>query len=75
MHCHLMRDSLKNMSSITFYLIFSTKQGKFSKAFVGGFLEHTDNSMCHDGRKMTGELDILELDPVQHSPYSPDLSP
>jgi histone-lysine N-methyltransferase SETMAR len=34
-----------------------------------------DNSVCHDGRKVTDELGNLELDRVPHLPYSPDLSP
>jgi hypothetical protein len=36
---------------------------------------HMDNSMCHNGRKGTGELENLKLDRVAHPPYSPDLSP
>jgi hypothetical protein len=34
-----------------------------------------DNSMCHNGRKVTDELENLKLDRVAHLPYSPDLSP
>jgi histone-lysine N-methyltransferase SETMAR len=31
--------------------------------------------MCHNGRKVTDELEVLRLDRVPHPPYSPDLSP
>jgi histone-lysine N-methyltransferase SETMAR len=34
-----------------------------------------DNSMCHNGRKVTDELENLKLDRVAHPPYSRDLSP
>jgi hypothetical protein len=34
-----------------------------------------DNSMCHNDRKVTDELEILRLDRVPHPPDSPDLSP
>jgi hypothetical protein len=34
-----------------------------------------DNSMCHNGRKITNELENLKLVRVAHSRYSPDLSP
>jgi histone-lysine N-methyltransferase SETMAR len=34
-----------------------------------------DNSMCHNGRKVTDELENLKLVPVAHPPYSRDLSP
>jgi histone-lysine N-methyltransferase SETMAR len=34
-----------------------------------------DNSMCHNGRKVTDDLENLKLDRVAHPPYSPDLSP
>jgi transposase len=34
-----------------------------------------DNSMCHNGRKVTNEFDNLKLDRVTRPPYSPDLSP
>jgi hypothetical protein len=33
-----------------------------------------DNSMCHNGRKATDELENLKLVRVAHPPYSPDLS-
>jgi hypothetical protein len=31
--------------------------------------------MCHNGRKVTDELDNLKLDRVPYPPYSPDLGP
>jgi hypothetical protein len=34
-----------------------------------------DNSLCHNGRKVTDELAHLKLDRIPHLPYSPDLSP
>jgi hypothetical protein len=34
-----------------------------------------DNSMCHNGRKVTDELEVLRLEGIPHPPYSPDLSP
>jgi histone-lysine N-methyltransferase SETMAR len=34
-----------------------------------------DNSVCHNGRKVTDELANLKLNRVPHPPYSPDLSP
>jgi hypothetical protein len=34
-----------------------------------------DNSMCHNGRKVTDEFDNRKLQRVAHSSYSPDLSP
>jgi hypothetical protein len=33
------------------------------------------NSMCHNGYKVTGDLDNLKLDRVPYPPYLPDLSP
>jgi histone-lysine N-methyltransferase SETMAR len=39
------------------------------------FFVHMDNSMCHNGRKVTDELENLKLDRVAHTPYSLDLSP
>jgi hypothetical protein len=33
-----------------------------------------DNSMCHNGRKVTDEFDNLKLDRVQYPHHSPDLS-
>jgi hypothetical protein len=36
---------------------------------------HMDNSMCHNGRKVTHELDNMKFDRVSYSFYSPDLSP
>jgi histone-lysine N-methyltransferase SETMAR len=37
-------------------------------------IEAMDNSMCHNRRKLTDEIDNLKLDRVPHPPYSPDLS-
>jgi hypothetical protein len=34
-----------------------------------------DNSMCHNGRKVTDESDNGKLQRVAHPPYSPNLSP
>jgi histone-lysine N-methyltransferase SETMAR len=39
------------------------------------FFLHMDNSMCHNGRMVTEQIDTLKLDRVPHPPYSPDLSP
>jgi histone-lysine N-methyltransferase SETMAR len=41
----------------------------------GDFFVHMDNSMCHNGRKLTDELENLKLVRVAHPPYSRDLSP
>jgi histone-lysine N-methyltransferase SETMAR len=34
-----------------------------------------DNCICHNGRKVTDELENLKLDRVAHAPYSRDMSP
>jgi hypothetical protein len=34
-----------------------------------------DNSMCHNGRKVTDEFDNRKLQRVAHPPYLPYLSP
>jgi hypothetical protein len=34
-----------------------------------------DNSMSHNGRKVTDELEVLKLDRVPYLLYSPDVSP
>jgi hypothetical protein len=34
-----------------------------------------DNSMCHNGRKVTDEFDDLKLQRITHPSYSPYLSP
>jgi transposase len=34
-----------------------------------------DNSIYHNGRKVTDEFDNRKLQRVAHPPYSPDLSP
>jgi hypothetical protein len=39
------------------------------------FFVHMDNSMCHNGRKVTDEFDNRKLQRGAHPPYSPDLSP
>jgi hypothetical protein len=31
---------------------------------------HMDNSMCHNGRKVTHKLENLKLDRIAHPPYS-----
>jgi hypothetical protein len=72
MHCHLVRDSIKNISSITCYLILLKQEGDFSIDFAG------ENLYAHGqfhGYKMTNELNNLKLDRAPHPPDSPDLSP
>jgi hypothetical protein len=75
MHCHLVGHSLKIILSIQYYLILFIKEGTFCVEFVGAIFHAMDNSMCHNGRKITDELENLKLDRVDHPPYSRDLIP
>jgi hypothetical protein len=75
MHCHLVGDSLKIISSIQHYLIFFMKEGRLCVEFVGRFFVHMDHSMCHNSRKVTDELENRKLVRVAHPPNSRDLSP
>jgi histone-lysine N-methyltransferase SETMAR len=40
----------------------------------GDWFVYMNNFICHNGRKVSDELDSLKLDRVPHPPYSPDLS-
>jgi hypothetical protein len=41
---------------------------------AGQFLVHLDNSMCHNGRKITEEVSDAKLECLPHPAYSLDLS-
>jgi hypothetical protein len=55
--------------------ILDEKQRILRRNHGGDFFAHMDNSMCHNGRKVTDEFDNRKLQRVVHPPYSPDLSP
>jgi histone-lysine N-methyltransferase SETMAR len=46
----------------------------FRRVHRGDLFVHIDNSMYHNDRKVTDELEVLKLDRVPHPPYSPDLT-
>jgi hypothetical protein len=47
----------------------------FRRVHQGAVFVHMENSTCHLGRKVTGELKILRFDSVPNPPDSRDLSP
>jgi hypothetical protein len=54
--------------------IVEARRRIFRRVHKRPFSMHMDNSMCHNGRKMTDELANLKLDHVICTPYLPDLS-
>jgi hypothetical protein len=54
--------------------IVETRGRIFRRVRRGEFFVHMNNSMCHNGYKVTDELPNLKLDRVPHPPYSQDLS-
>jgi hypothetical protein len=55
--------------------ILEEKQRILRRNHRGDFFVHMDNSICHNGRKVTDEFANRKLQRVSHPPYSPDLSP
>jgi histone-lysine N-methyltransferase SETMAR len=55
--------------------ILDEKQRILGRNRRGDFFIHMDNSICHNGRKVTDEFDNRKLQRVARPPYSPDLSP
>jgi hypothetical protein len=55
--------------------IVHEKEQIFQRIHRSDSFAHTDNSMCHNGRNVTDELEVLRLDRVPHPPHSSDLSP
>jgi hypothetical protein len=74
MQCDLVGDSIKNISSMSSYRILLKQGGEFSIDFAREHFCAHGQFHCHNGRKVTDELDNLKLDRVPNPPYSPDLS-
>jgi hypothetical protein len=55
--------------------ILDEKQRILRRNGRGDFFINIDNSMCHNGCKVTDEFDNRKLQRVAHPPDSPDLSP
>jgi transposase len=52
------------------------KRGEFSrKDRFPAFSPHTDNSMCHNGNKISEKLAKGSIERAPRPPYSPDISP
>lgn len=51
-------------------------KSSFTRRMPGStFWVHMDNSMCHNGAKITSEFEKHHLARMPHPPYSPDISP
>jgi hypothetical protein len=55
--------------------IVEARTRNFCRVRRRAFLVDIDNSVYHNGRKVTDEFANLKLDDVPNPPYSPDLSP
>jgi hypothetical protein len=51
------------------------KRCEFVLNIDGTMFVHMDNSMCHNGRKITDEISDAKLERLLYPPYSPYLSP
>jgi histone-lysine N-methyltransferase SETMAR len=55
--------------------LYSEKRRIARRKGPPSFSVHIDNSMCHNGAKITEKLEKKHIAPAPHPPYSPDLSP
>jgi transposase len=55
--------------------LYSEKRRIARRKGLTSFSVHMDNSMCHDGVKVTAKLEKKPIARAPHPPYSPDLSP
>jgi hypothetical protein len=54
---------------------YSEKRGIARRKGLPNFSVHMDNSMCHNGAKITEKPEKRRMARAPHPPYSPDLSP
>jgi transposase len=55
--------------------LYSEKRRIARRKSLPSFSVHMDNSMCHNGTKITEKLEKRHIVRAPHPPYSPDLSP
>jgi transposase len=55
--------------------LYSEKRRIVSRKGLPSFSVHMDNSMRHNGAKITERLEKRHIARAPHAPYSPDLSP
>jgi histone-lysine N-methyltransferase SETMAR len=55
--------------------LYSEKRGIARRKGPPSFSVHVDNSMCHNGAKITEKLEKRHIARAPHPYYSPDLSP
>jgi transposase len=55
--------------------LYSEKRRITRRKGLPSFSVHMDNSMCHNGAKITEKFEKRHITRTPHPPYSPDLSP